>query len=183
VVLRVADVPFANYSGLGERKYDLMLEWFVAPYTSELLGGDVKVEFLFEDDVVVVAGQQTRWARRRKIDLAELTAERWILGAPDTANYKDVTQAFRARGLAVPNIALESLSVPLRAYLLASSDFITAVPKLAASHLPVKILPVDLQIRPWPFAIFTLKNRTLSPAADSFIDYVRNFAAKSFNTV
>jgi DNA-binding transcriptional LysR family regulator len=90
----------------------------------------VKVEFLFEDDVVVVAGPQSRWASRRKIDLAELAAERWILGAPHTANYVDVTQAFRARGLAMPNVALESLSVPLRAYLLASCDFITAMPKI-----------------------------------------------------
>ena len=181
VVLRVADVPFANYSGLGERRHDLMLEWFVAPYTSELLGGEVKVEVLFEDDVVVVAGQQTRWARRRKIDLAELTAERWILGGPDTANYKDVTQAFRARGLGMPNIALESHSVSLRAYLLGASDFITAMPKSAASQLPVKILPVDLRVRPWPFAIFTLKNRTLSAAADSFIAHIRSFARQQLS--
>src|SRR5215467_1635652 len=128
VVLRIAEVPFPDYSGLVERKHDLMLEWFVAPYTSELLGSDVKVEILFEDTLVVVTGPQTRWVRRRKIDLAELVPERWILGAPSTANYKDVTQAFRARGLATPNIALESHSVPLRAYLLAASDFVTAMP-------------------------------------------------------
>ena len=90
-------------------------------------------------------------------------------------------EAFRARGLAMPNIALESHSVSLRAYLLAASDFITAMPKSAASQLPVKILPVDLRVRPWPFAIFTLKNRTLSAAADSFIAHIRNFARQQLS--
>jgi DNA-binding transcriptional LysR family regulator len=179
VVLRVADVPAAawEHSGLPERKHDLLLHWSVTPFSSDMLGSDVKVEILFEDHLVVVAGPQTQWARRRKIDLADLVGERWILGPPNTANYADVTEAFRARGLAVPKVSIESLSAPLRTYLLATGQFITAMPKSIASQSPVKILPVELPVRPWPFGIFTLKNRTVSPAVDRFIEHVRKFTA------
>jgi DNA-binding transcriptional LysR family regulator len=40
----------------------------------------------------------------------------------------------------------------------------------------VKVLPVDVPVRPWPVAVVTLKNRTLSPVAQRFIDHVRAFA-------
>jgi len=40
-------------------------------------GVDLNVQTLFEDELVVAAGLQTRWARRRKIDIAELAGERW----------------------------------------------------------------------------------------------------------
>jgi DNA-binding transcriptional LysR family regulator len=36
-------------------------------------------------------------------------------------------------------------------------------------------LPVDLPARPWPIAIVTLKNRTLSPMTQRFIDQLRAF--------
>jgi hypothetical protein len=50
------------------------------------------------------------------------------------------------------------------------------MPKLLASQSRVTILPVELPVRPWPFAIFTLKGRTLSPAVDRFIAHLRDFA-------
>jgi len=178
VVLRIEHVPAAvwEHAGLRERKHDLLLEWSVPPFSSDFLGSDVRVECLFDDHLVVVAGPQSRWARRRKIDLAELVSERWILGAPSTSNYADIAEAFRARGLPMPKVALETLSVPLRTYLLTNGPFITAMLHSFASHSPVKILPVDLQCRQWPFAIFTLKNRTLSPAVERFIGHVRKSA-------
>jgi DNA-binding transcriptional LysR family regulator len=57
---------------------------------------ELNVEVLFNDKLVVAAGMQTRWARRRKIDLADLARERWILTAPGTWNYQIVEEAFRA---------------------------------------------------------------------------------------
>jgi hypothetical protein len=35
------------------------------------------------------------------------------------------------------------------------------------------VLPVDLPARPWPVAIVTLKNRTLSPVVERFIACAR----------
>jgi hypothetical protein len=36
-------------------------------------------------------------------------------------------------------------------------------------------LPVNLSDRPFPLAIVTLKNRTLSPVVERFIEYLRDF--------
>jgi DNA-binding transcriptional LysR family regulator len=177
VVLRVSEMPpVAAYSGLRERTLDLHVEWCVPPFSRDDAGNDVNVEYLFDDHLVIVAGLHSRWARRRKIDLVELHAEPWMLGSPNTANYAHIAEAFRARGLAMPKIALETASVPLRIHLLQSGLFIGAMPTSLASQSPVKILPVELPVRPWPFAIFTLKDRTLSPAVDRFIAHLRDFA-------
>ena len=177
VVLRISEVPrSAIYSVLRERTHDLHLEWCVPPFSRDDAANDVNIEYLFDDHFVIVAGPNTRWARRRKIDLAELRAERWMLGPPNTSNYEFIAGAFRARGLAMPNIAVETLSVPLRTHLVASGRFIGAMPKLLASQSLVKILPVEVPVRPLRFAIFTLKGRTLSPAVARFIAHLRDFA-------
>src|SRR5262245_32888211 len=177
VVLRVSEVPTsAVYSVLRERTHDLHLEWCAPPFTRDDAPNDVNVEYLFDDHFVIVAGMHSQWACRRKIDLVELQAERWILGAPNNANYEYIAEAFRARGLAMPKIALETLSVPLRTHLVASGQFIGAMPKLLASQSRLAILPVELPVRHWPFAVFTLKDRTLSPAVDRFIAHLRDFA-------
>ena len=64
-------------------------------------------------------------------------------------------------------IAVETLSVPLRTHLVASGRFIGAMPKLLASQSLVKILPVEVPVRPLRFAIFTLKGRTLKSGSRS----------------
>jgi DNA-binding transcriptional LysR family regulator len=47
--------------------------------------------------------------------------------------------------------------------------------RLQAERFSLKVLPVDLPVRPWPVAIVTLKDRTLSPVVERFIEHVRNF--------
>jgi DNA-binding transcriptional LysR family regulator len=177
VVLRISEVPrSAINSVLRERTHDLHMEWCVPPFSRDDAANDVNIEYLFDDHFVIVAGPNTRWARRRKIDLAELRAERWMLGPPNTSNYEFIAGAFRARGLTMPMIAVETLSVPLRTHLVARGRFIGAMPKLLASQSLVKILPVEVPMRPLRFAIFTLKGRALSPAVARFIAHLRDFA-------
>ena len=137
VVLRVSELlAVASYSVLRERTNDLHLEWCVPPFSRDDAGSDVNIEHLFDDHLVIVAGLHSRWSRRRKIDLAELHAESWMLGTPNTANYMHIAEAFRAKGLAMPKIALETLSVPLRIHLLVSGRFIGAMPRSLASQSP-----------------------------------------------
>ena len=58
--------------------------------------------------------------------------------------------------------------------------YLTILPESAlwfpAAHPRIKMAPVELSLRPMPIGIFTLKNRTLSPAARLFIDSVREVA-------
>jgi DNA-binding transcriptional LysR family regulator len=92
-------------------------------------------------------------------------------------------ETFQARGLAMPKISLMTFSVYLRANLLASGPYITAFPssmlRFNTSHIPLKILPVELPVFPWPVAIVTLKNRTLSAVAQRFVDHLRAFTSST----
>jgi DNA-binding transcriptional LysR family regulator len=126
---------------------------------------------------------QTPWARRRRIDLAELVEEPWLMPPPDTPSYEIVAEAFKAQRLRMPMATLMTYSIDLRAKLSARGRFITVVPRsvLGDADEPhrLKQLPVDLPVRPWLVAILTLKNRTLSPVVERFIKCARE-AAKPF---
>jgi len=181
VVLRVEPVGTGTLElpGLRERKFDLVLGRISTPTIGNELADDLSVEVLFDDRLLVVAGMHSRWARRRKIDLAELVNEPWILGAPDSGPYRIVSEAFQGRGLNMPNLSLVTSSAYLRTNMAASGQFITTSPssdvRFCTDRLPLKVLPVDLPMRPWPLAIVTLKNRMLSPVVARFIEHIRDF--------
>lgn len=186
VTLHVDDVPHRQQqvAGLRSRTYDLILLRLQTSVQEDPILGpaaeELEVEVLFEDRLVLAAGARTQWARRRKIDIAELIDEPWILPAPGTWNYDRVAEAFAAQGLGPPKLSLVSTSVHLRSVLPANGPFITThagSAMLAGAHREtLKVLPVDLPVRPWPVAIVTLKNRTLSPTAERLIDYARKVA-------
>jgi DNA-binding transcriptional LysR family regulator len=161
--------------GLRERTFDLVLGRLSTPIMGDSLADDLNIEILFDDQLVVAAGMRNRWARRRKIDLAELVNESWVLAASDSWNHRILSEAFQARGMAMPKITVRTFSVHIRIDLLASGRFITALPKSLVDHCSLKVLPVDLPNRPWPVTAITVKNRTLSPVVERFIEHVRNF--------
>jgi DNA-binding transcriptional LysR family regulator len=177
VVLHVDDVMslVQGLSGLRDRNYDLILARLVPPLQHDLMSDDLDAEVLFDDPLVVAAGMKTRWASRRKIDLAELINEPWTLPPPGSLNYTRIAEAFRTRGLGLPKIGMVTFSVHLRTQLVADGQFIAALPKSIADRYDLKVLPIDLAIRPWSVAMFTLKNRTLSPVVEPFIGHVREF--------
>ena len=162
---------------LVDRRYDLLLTWLPSQHAATTY--DVNIEALYDDPLVITAGVHSPWARRRKIDLAELIDEPWIIQPPYTWNYVRLSEACEARGLAMPRASLVTLSVHLVAHFLAKGPFITAYPRAVARHLGLKVLAVDLPVRPWPVILTTLKNRTLSPVVERFVECTRE-TAKSF---
>src|SRR5262245_44708583 len=179
----VLDVDVEEVDTLATKLRDRRLDFIVQvvrgrPSVEGHAFDDLNVEVLFDDELVVAAGSQSQWARRRKIDLAELVDEPWILTGPPTWNHRIVSEAFRTRGLGMPKIVVRTFSAYLRTTLVASGRFIATFPKsvaqLYADRLSLKVLPVELPSRPWPLTIVTLKNRTLSPAVQHLLDHVRD---------
>jgi len=125
----------------------------------------------------VVAGARSRWAGRRKLALAELANEPWILDPPSGAAIPLIINAFRAHGLELPRRNVASFSLHVRTYLLATGRFLAIMQdstlRFSAKRWSIKVLPIDLGIPPQRVAIFTLKNRTLSPAVKLFIECAR----------
>ena len=100
--------------------------------------------------------------------------EPWLLTPPDMWNYTRVAEAFRARGLDIPKVRLFGFSVHLVNHFVANGPYLTAHPRSVAHFCALKALPIELPSRPWLVAIVTLKNRTLSPVVERFIECARH---------
>ena len=91
-----------------------------------------------------------------------------------------IAEAFHASGLEVPRATVLTLSLLIRNGLLASGRYLTMLPgsmlRFGANYLPLKVLPIELPIRPQPVGIVTLRNRTLNPVAQLFLDCAREVA-------
>lgn len=138
---------------------------------------DLNVEMLFDDELVIAAGARSRWARRRRLDLADLHSADWIVAGPGSWGYTIISEAFDRKGLGMPRVSVRSLSGHLQANLLAEGEFVTAVSRSVLrfyrERFGLKVLPVTLPAPPWPVAVVTLKKRTLSPVVERFIACVR----------
>jgi DNA-binding transcriptional LysR family regulator len=174
-----------DFPGLRERKYDCIMGRVQAFLLDEPVSDDLNVESLFDEAAVVAAGAHTKWARRRKIELAELIDEPWAFGGPGTWHRALVEELFRARGLSAPKPSIATVSISFRARLLASGPYLsTFLPsvlrQLIADNYAVAALSVDdLPAKPFSASIVTLKNRTLSPVVERFLACVRE-VAKSY---
>ena len=159
---------------LRERNFDLIIGRVAKP-----MADDIDAEILFHDPIFVVAGLKNRWTHRRKIALAELTNETWVLPPLDTVLGLVIAEAFRANGLVVPRANVVTLTLHLYTALMAKG-YLAIWPgsmlHFSAKRLGLKALPVDLPMHPWPVAIMTLKHRTISPVARLFIECVREAA-------
>ena len=162
-----------EFRPLRERAVDFL----IAGFPKSLADEDLELEFLYEDRPFIVSGRKNRWAHRRKIELADLAGEPWLL--PREGIFVTLlAEAFRSSSVPVPQFGIRSYSVHQRMTLLATGRFISAeigsVLRFNADRFPLKVLPIKLDIRPWPVWIVTLKNRTISPAALAFLNCVRD---------
>jgi len=144
---------------------------------------DLSAEVLYQDPLVVVASAASRWARRRSIELAALMNEKWILYPPKEMPGVFIEEAFRRQGLSLPSAGVLTYSFQLRNTLLGTGDYLSvvaasAIPVFNAKGRAVKVLPIDLgpDAKARPVAMFTLRNRTLSPVVEAFMGCVREAA-------
>jgi DNA-binding transcriptional LysR family regulator len=155
------------------------IELAVSPIERQATTADIEAEVLFEDRQVIVVGKHSPWARRRRITLAAIVQEPWLLPPPDTVIGGQIVEAFRAAGIEPPRTQVESFSIPLCQHLVASGRFITMLPAsmvTCGTHLPLKFLRPQSPTVPRPTGIIALRNRTRSVLADAFIDHARRMA-------
>ena len=160
---------------LVERKVDLLVTREFRPLADERLS----FEFLFDDSFFVVAGAQNPWVRRRRIELAELVSEPWALPAPKSVSASVAMEAFRTRGLDYPRSTVVTGDVQARISLVAAGRFLTILPfalRFPTGQPDIRVLSVEPQMAEMPVGVVTLKNRTLGPVAQLFIDCAREVA-------
>jgi DNA-binding transcriptional LysR family regulator len=151
---------------LEERRVDLTIGHLIEPVADSMT-----TEVLFHEPHVVVAGSTSALLRRRNLRLKDLANERWMLPPPDSPFGSVVREAFRGEGLDLPRAVVTSL-LPGR--------FLTMVPQTvsdAADKRIIRRLQLSLPKTLKPFGIVTVKNRSLSPPAELFIEHARRLAA------
>ncbi len=138
---------------------------------------DLNVEVLFNDRLFVVADRPIDGRADARSILQNSSTSLGCLQDLKRGLTRIWRTRFARRGLDMPKAALVTQSVPVRVHLLANGRYITTF-----GHSPLRLydnlkaLPVDLPDRPWPVVIATLKNRTLSPVVERFIECAREVA-------
>jgi len=175
------DVKLANpgehqIRELRERKIDLL----ITRATGQLVEDDFHSEILFDEPFVFVVGAQSEFARKRRIALKDIIKSNWVLPSYDSAPGALIADVFRANDFQPPKPAVKTVSIQLTASLVASGEFVgilpTSVAALSAHQAALKVLPLKSSGPRISAEIVFLKNRTLSPAVELFINCAREVA-------
>ena len=178
VQLRVihADTALMQFDQLRKHNVELLIGRMPRPFVEE----DLVSEPLFDEPFSVVAGIESRWARRRQIELAELAEEAWVLPPPDSVPGVLIAEIFREHGLKQPRAGILTLSVQLTTTMIATGKFVGLLPgsvaRFSAKRVGLKILPVKVPTVLGSVVVITVKNRTPSPLAQQFIRSARAVA-------
>jgi DNA-binding transcriptional LysR family regulator len=161
---------------LRDRNVDFLIGGLAKPVADD----DLDIEVLYKDRPFIVSGAKNRWAGLRKVELAELVDEAWLL--PHESIFSSlVEEAFQTEGLPRPKLGVRTYSTYQRLSLLSTNNFIGAesgsVLRFNIDRFPLKVLPVDFSILFWPIVIMTLRDRTLSSVVQNFIECARQVAS------
>jgi molybdate transport repressor ModE-like protein len=161
------------YGELRNRNVDLIL----GPILKVPSEDDLSFVPLFIEPPVVAVGAASKWARMRSVTLADLVGEPWCLQPPTTRAGQIHIESFRRNGLDLPRKKVIASSVQVQIGLLGTQRYLTIFPnsllRFGGKRHSIKALPITLPAEPWSAGIITLKRRTVSPAAQLFIDMVR----------
>jgi DNA-binding transcriptional LysR family regulator len=160
-----------QFDDLRERKVDLFLGRI------QYVEDDIDVERLFHDRIVVVAGPNNQFARRRNVELSELANEPWMLPPRDSTIGRLVGEAFRAHGVSFPPKGVIWGVASIACATVPRGPFLAVLPnsllRFGVNFPHLSVIPVDLTIDLPMVGIMTLKNRMHTPAVTTFIDCVR----------
>jgi DNA-binding transcriptional LysR family regulator len=170
------DIATQQYDNLRNRNVELVLGRLPATMNEP----DLIAEPLFDEPNVVVAGADNGWAKRRGLTLADLMGEPWVLAQPGSLARSLQDQAFRMNGLEPPPATALTVSLHLYMRLIETGRWLGLAPasvmRFGGRQMRIKALRVKLLSPPSPVGLIVVRNRTLTPLAERFIDYARKVA-------
>jgi DNA-binding transcriptional LysR family regulator len=122
VNVRLVDTATLEFRELRDRKVDLLL----ARVPDVVIDDDISIEAFLDDPHFVVASLSSPWAKRRKIELADLVNEPWVFPRGEVVR-GIIEEAFRACGVAMPRERVLTDTLHVRNHLLATGRFLTIV--------------------------------------------------------
>ena len=107
VVLRL--IPGDSVTLVNRELRQRTIDFAIGPIFGLRFDEDVGADILFDDQFVVMAGAESKWVRRRKLRLADLIDEPWVLPPTDSVPGISIAQTFQAAGLELPGAQMISL--------------------------------------------------------------------------
>jgi DNA-binding transcriptional LysR family regulator len=156
---------------LRERKIDLLITRATGRQD------DFNSEVLFDEPFVFVVGAQSEFAQKRRIALKDIIKGNWVLPPYDSAPGALVAEVFRANDFSPPKPVVKTIAIQLTVSLIAGGEFVGILPAsvaaLSAHQAALRVLPLKHLGPRITAEIVFLRNRTLSPAVQSFINCTR----------
>jgi DNA-binding transcriptional LysR family regulator len=118
------NIAIQQYDNLRDRKVELVLGRLPITMTEP----DLIAEPLFDEPNVVVAGAESRWAKRRNLTLADLTGDPWVLAQPGSLARSLHDEVFRKSGLEPPSATVVTVSLHLYMRLIETGCWLGLVP-------------------------------------------------------
>jgi DNA-binding transcriptional LysR family regulator len=178
------DVTIGDTSLLLEKLRGRDLDIAFTRIAGDAAGTEFETEYLYDDPLVVAAGSTSPWSRRRRIDLAHLTDEPWVLSPPDTLLGQFAYEVFGSRGLTMPRAAVVTRSVQMRVNLVATGRYLSLLPQaMIQAHRGrdvLKALKIDLAETKRPVGLVRLKGRTIGRIADIFVAQARTVISRQY---
>ena len=129
----------------------------------------------------VIAGGRSRWAARKKVGLADLAHERWCLPPPNHPVRIAFIEECHRQGVTPPQATVTVGSPYMVATMVGRFGYLgilgATVMKSDPRNARLRKLPIELPMRKLTSVIVTMKNRTLSPVAELFIEAARTTAS------
>ena len=140
-------------------------------------------EPLAEEAICVVAKRGHPLTRKRKLKLADMTALSWILPTGRVIRHR-FDMVFRGLGIDPPQNVVSTPSLPITISLLQHADMVATVPIEVAQqyreHGMVELVPIEFPLKMDAYGIITLRNRLLSPAAQTMLKALRATASEIY---
>lgn len=131
---------------------------------------------LFDDRLFIVAGAQHPLASRRSVSLEEAANHEWLLPATDGSMISQLRNEFHRQRLELPKSIVTTMSMLVRCELIATNRFLTvmygSVLQYGNARRFLRVLPLDVRAG-IPIGIIRVKNRTLAPSAELFMEAAR----------
>jgi DNA-binding transcriptional LysR family regulator len=139
-------------------------------------------EHLFDDEFVVIASRRHRLAVRKRVTMADLAQERWILSVPRALASRTLFRAFEAGGLPPPRVVMNTPSLPLRDNLVAATDLLGYGSSRVARTSPTSARFVEIRVKGLEWrrrvGVAYRSDAYLSPVATRFIEWLKSTCAR-----
>ncbi|PKO70426.1 MAG: LysR family transcriptional regulator [Betaproteobacteria bacterium HGW-Betaproteobacteria-16] len=143
---------------------------------------DLQYEVLYRDDFCIVSSPMHPLAKSRKLTLKALVHQRWVLPPSSAPLRQSLDILFMSQTESRPRYAVESVSLLTNLRMIQEGEMLGVMPADIARHFArsklVTVLPVPLVDLFGPVALITRVGRTLSPAAQAFVEELRIASAK-----